>query len=67
MTTDMGTDNDLKKPVALVQLIVTNLEVRGDGTKANPNRCIRQFWTPEGKLVAEVDPLTSRLNDPNGN
>lgn len=42
--------------VKLVHLIETTLLRRGDGVK-EPIRVITQYWTLDGELVAEVDPL----------
>lgn len=42
--------------VKVVQLIETTLTRRGDGTKEEPIRIVKQFWTFDGELVAEVDP-----------
>lgn len=46
-------DGDAK----VIQVIVTHLQRRGDG-KADPIRIITQYWSLEGKLLAEVDPLS---------
>ena len=40
----------------IIQVIVTKLLRRGDGVKT-PIRIITQYWTLDGKLLAEVDPL----------
>lgn len=44
------------RDVELTQVIVTNLTLRGEGVFPSPIRPIRQFWTPEGVLLGEVDP-----------
>lgn len=38
----------------LVVLIETDTS-RGAGTKENPSRFVKQWWTPEGKFVVEQD------------
>ncbi len=43
----------------VIQVIETDLELRGDGTERNPYRRIRQYWALDGNLIAEVDPFTS--------
>lgn len=43
--------------VKLVHLIETTLTRRGKGVESDPVRVITQYWTVEGKLVAEVDPF----------
>lgn len=50
--------NQLKpedRKVAVMQVIVTNLTVRGSGDELNPTRIVRQFWTMDGEMLAEVD------------
>ena len=39
----------------LIQVIETDLQVRGNG-KEDPYRLIKQYWSLEGELLAEVDP-----------
>ena len=41
----------------IIQVIETNLERRGSGKdESSPIRIVRQYWSPEGDLLAEVDP-----------
>ena len=41
----------------VIQVIETTLLRRGSGKDENdPVRCIRQYYTLEGRLIAEVDP-----------
>ncbi len=40
----------------LIQVIETTLATRGDG-KETPYRHIKQYWSLEGELLAEVDPM----------
>ena len=40
----------------VIQVIVTDLKVIGDGTEKNPNRILIQYWDFDGNLLAEVDP-----------
>lgn len=42
--------------VKLVHPIETTLTRRGEGKEDDPTRIITQYWTLDGKLVAEVDP-----------
>ena len=39
----------------LIQVIRTNLLLRGNGKENNPYRRIEQFWSLDGKLLAEND------------
>jgi hypothetical protein len=32
---------------------------RGDGTKENPIRTVKQYWTTDGKLIFEDDTVKS--------
>lgn len=41
------------REVTLIEVVV----VVGDGTKANPVRYLRQYWTKEGELLAECDTI----------
>lgn len=40
----------------VISVIETTLLVRGEGVAESPVRCITQYWSTEGKLLAEVDP-----------
>lgn len=42
--------------VQVMQVIVTQIKSRGDGTDDNPHRVITQFWDMEGNLIADFDP-----------
>lgn len=42
---------------SIVQLIRTNLEMRGKGTESDPFRRVEQYWTLEGELLFEKDPF----------
>jgi hypothetical protein len=50
----------MSKAVEVVQVIRTTLETRGDGTKEKPFRYVTQYWTLEGDLLWEFDPLVVR-------
>jgi len=39
-----------------VFLIRTDLTRHGDGSPDNPWRIVTEYWTPEGALVAQIDP-----------
>jgi hypothetical protein len=41
----------------LIQVIVSESE-RGEGTPNNPVRLINQFWSVDGRLLAEADPMS---------
>jgi hypothetical protein len=42
----------------VIQVIETVLERRGSGKdNSDPIRIIRQYWSFEGELLAEVDPI----------
>jgi hypothetical protein len=40
----------------LIQVIRTDMEGRGKGVEGDPYRRIVQYWSTDGKLLAEVDP-----------
>lgn len=40
----------------VISLIKTS-STRGDGTSANPSRAITQYWSLDGKLLFEEDPV----------
>ena len=46
----------MKKDVELIEVIRTTLSKRGNG-KDIPVRIITQYWSTDGELLAEVDPL----------
>ena len=39
----------------VIQVVETNLTRHGDGSEENPWRVVRQYWTFDGELLAEVD------------
>lgn len=45
--------------VRIVELIETTLEKRGKGTGDDPVRRVTQYWTRDGQLLFEIDPLQS--------
>lgn len=45
------------KPVEIIQVIRTAIVCRGNGTPRDPNRIVTQFWSVDGDLLAEVDPV----------
>lgn len=49
---------DKTKPVQRIEVIRTYIETRGDG-KSDPIRIIEQFWSMDGELLAENDPVLS--------
>ncbi len=52
--------NDLE----VLSVIRTRLLRRGDGTEHNPIRIIEQYWTMDGNLLFEADPLTGAVASP---
>ena len=40
----------------LIEVIETDLELRGKGTTEDPYRRVTQYWSKEGLLLAEKDP-----------
>ena len=42
--------------VKLIEVIHATNQRRGKGTEDDPVRIIEQFWSTEGKLLAENDP-----------
>jgi hypothetical protein len=43
------------KAVEVIQVIKTELELRGEGTKDSPVRRVTQYWDFEGNLLWEYD------------
>lgn len=39
----------------VIQVIVTE-NARGEGVAGDPIRLVREFWSLDGRLLAEVDP-----------
>ena len=50
----------------VIQVIRTTLTRRGDGTTESPIRVITQYWTLEGKLLVEVDPVAENRGKSRG-
>jgi len=45
----------------VIQVIETELEKRGTGDDVDdPVRIIKQYWSLDGKLLAEVDPCANK-------
>jgi hypothetical protein len=42
--------------VEVIQVVRTELTLRGDG-KSDPMRRVAQYWSLDGRLLAETDPL----------
>lgn len=47
--------NPTGNTVRMLQVIETDLERRGDGTKDDPIRRVVQYWSTDGQLLAERD------------
>jgi len=41
----------------VIQLIETNLERKGSGAEGDPVRHVTQYWTLDGRLLFEIDPI----------
>ncbi len=52
-------NNPLVKETMVVTVAVTEL-LRGDGTEENPHRYVKRFWSTEGALLAENDPVKAK-------
>lgn len=44
----------------VIKVIESDLTVRGSGTEADPYRRVRQYFSLDGELLAEVDELRDR-------
>lgn len=49
----------MERRVRIIQVIETTLEVRGTGEAGDPFRLVTQFWSLDGRLLAENDPLVT--------
>ena len=47
----------IRKVVQAMEVIRTNLYVRGSGKPDSPSRTVIQYWSRDGELLAEVDPI----------
>ena len=45
-----------EKEVEVIRVVRTTLMIRGEGNEKDPIRRIEQFWSLDGKLLAENDP-----------
>lgn len=51
--------------VRVLQVIETKLLRRGSGrTAADPIRIVTQYWTMEGELIFELDPVPPSIPSP---
>ena len=41
----------------VIKVIETSILRRGAGTEGNPHRVIRQYWSLDGEILAEIDPF----------
>lgn len=46
--------------VKVMQIIETTIKRRGTGETGSPIRIITQYWTMEGVLIFEIDPIAER-------
>ena len=46
-----------QRTARIVRVIETTLEVRGTGDEGSPLRRITQYWSLDGQLLAEADPV----------
>jgi len=53
-----------QKQVEMLKVIRTNLAVRGNGIN-DPIRIITQYWTLEGEMLFEVDPMAQETMEEN--
>ncbi len=44
----------------LIQVIVTDLDLRGMGTPEDPIRRVTQYWSTDGELLAENDEYSAK-------
>jgi len=44
-----------------IEVIETELLRRGKGVEGDPVRLIKQYWSMEGDLLAEVDPFNENI------
>lgn len=42
---------------AKVIRVIETKSTRGNGTSANPSRVITQYWSLDGELLFEIDPV----------
>jgi len=48
--------SDLTDTARVIEVIETTLTRRGKGVEGDPIRIITQYWSQDGKLLAEKDP-----------
>ena len=46
---------------AIIEEVIKVTAIKGNGTEKDPARQITQYWTKDGILIAEIDPL--RMED----
>lgn len=52
----------VSKPVEVIEVIRTELDLRGHGTPDEPYRRVTQYWTKDGELLFERDPCEDPID-----
>jgi hypothetical protein len=60
MDMERYTYTEVSDTARVIEVIETTIERRGDGVGASPIRIIKQYWSLDGQLLAEVDPCASK-------
>lgn len=45
---------------AALKLVIETKTLRGEGTRGDPARIVKQYWDFDGNLLAEMDPTDER-------
>ena len=55
MSAEMSEVPPQDREVAVMKVVVTNILRRGKGTDSDPIRIVRQVWSEQGELLAEME------------
>lgn len=59
------TDNPVR--LARIVALIETTEVHGDGSKSNPVRTVKSYWTPKGELLFQKDDYLGEIDSASSN
>lgn len=59
------TDNPVR--LARIVALIETTEVHGDGSKPNPVRTVKSYWTPKGELLFQKDDYLGEIDSASSN
>ena len=53
--------------LARIVALIETTEVHGDGSKSNPVRTVKSYWTPKGELLFQKDDYLGEIDSASSN